>query len=265
MTIRIVSLGDSFTEGLGDVWPDGQERGWADRVAVALAAARPDEEVLYANLAIRGRLIGRIIDEQLPAALALDPKPTHLTFNGGGNDMLRPGFGLARLRALTEGVLDACADAGVFAVILSGPVPSEHLPAGKRMLTLGGALCDEVADLVSGRKGALFVDNFSDVEARRPLYWSEDRLHLNSLGHARVAARVLQELDVAADFPDVAGAAPPLTGGRAELAYWRAHVLPWIGRRVRGKSSGDGRDPKYPAWVRVGQERPWQSASAPHA
>ena len=257
MTIRIVSLGDSFTEGLGDLWPDGQERGWADRVAQGLADAHPGQDVYYANRAIRGRLISRIIDEQLPAALALDPRPTHLTFNGGGNDMLRPGFGVARVCALTEGVLDACADAGVSTIVLSGPVPSEHLPAGKRMLTLGTGLTDAVAALIATREDALFVDNFSDVEARRPRYWSEDRLHLNSLGHARVAARVLDALGVAAPFPDVEGAPSPLTGGRAELAYWRAHVLPWMARRMRGKSSGDGREPKYPAWVRVGPERPW--------
>lgn len=257
MTIRIVSLGDSFTEGLGDLWPDGQERGWADRVAEGLAAGHPDEDVFYANLAIRGRLIERVIAEQLPAALALDPPPTLLTFNGGGNDMLRPGFGLARLRSLTAGVVDACVAAGVEVVILSGPVPSEHLPAGRRMLALGDALTAEVVDLVSGREGVTFVDNFSDVEARRPLYWSEDRLHMNSLGHARVAARVLGALGVDTEFPDPTGAPPLRSGLKAELDYYRVHVLPWIGRRVRGKSSGDGRSPKYATWVRVGPQRPW--------
>jgi hypothetical protein len=28
--------------------------------------------------------------------------------------------------------------------------------------------------------------------------------------------------------------------------YWRAYVLPWIGRRLTGRSSGDGREPKLP-------------------
>src|ERR1035437_4646376 len=78
MTIRIVSIGDSFTEGMNDYLPDGTEVGWADRVAAGLAAAHPDQEVWYANLAIRGRKIDSIVTEQLDAALALEPAPTQI-------------------------------------------------------------------------------------------------------------------------------------------------------------------------------------------
>ena len=109
VTIRIVSIGDSFTEGMNDFLPDGTELGWADRVAAGLAAAHPHEEVYYANLAVRGRKIDAIVTEQLDAALALEPPPTHLTFNGGGNDMLRPGFTDERMIRLTSRVLDLCA------------------------------------------------------------------------------------------------------------------------------------------------------------
>ena len=66
---RYVALGDSSTEGLDD--PDGRGgyRGWADRLAEHVAAAHPG--LLYANLAVRGKLIGQIINEQLDAAVAL--------------------------------------------------------------------------------------------------------------------------------------------------------------------------------------------------
>ncbi len=30
---RYVAVGDSFTEGIGDIGPDGVPRGWADRFA----------------------------------------------------------------------------------------------------------------------------------------------------------------------------------------------------------------------------------------
>jgi hypothetical protein len=30
----------------------------------------------------------------------------------------------------------------------------------------------------------------------------------------------------------------------ADLQWVREHLLPWVGRRLRGVSSGDGRDPK---------------------
>ena len=33
---------------------------------------------------------------------------------------------------------------------------------------------------------------------------------------------------------------------REEVAWVRGFVAPWIGRRLRGRSSGDGRTPKRP-------------------
>src|ERR1700710_2505484 len=83
---RYVAIGDSWTEGVGDPDPDRPNglRGWADRVAEALAAE--SEDFRYANLAIRGRTVEEILDEQLEPALAL--KPDLLTIQGGGNDLL---------------------------------------------------------------------------------------------------------------------------------------------------------------------------------
>ena len=86
-SVRYVAIGDSFTEGVGDDLPDGRVRGWADLVARGWAHAER-KPIEYANLAIRGKLAWPIVDEQLEPALAL--KPTHLSFNGGGNDMIRP-------------------------------------------------------------------------------------------------------------------------------------------------------------------------------
>lgn len=257
MSIRIVSIGDSFTEGLGDEWPDGQERGWADRVALGLAEAHPDQDVWCANLAIRGRLLAPIATEQLDAALALDPPPTHLTFNGGGNDMLRPGYSPQRMRELTARVLDRCAEAGVHVILLSGPDPSDHLPGGRRMRELGVPLTESAERLAEAREHVTFVDNFRDIETRRAPYWSVDRLHLGPLGHERVAARVLTAMGVPTESPAPTDADAPRGGIVGEARYWRAYVLPWIGRRLTGRSSGDGREPKYPTWVRVGPERPW--------
>jgi lysophospholipase L1-like esterase len=263
VSIRLVSIGDSFTEGLGDEWADGQERGWADRVAEGLASAHPGEVVWYANLAIRGRLLTPIATGQLDAALALDPPPTHLTFNGGGNDMLRPGYSLQRMSDLMTRVIDACAAAGVHLVLLSGPDPSDHLPGGRRMRELGVPLTEMVERLTDGREGITFVDNFRDPETRRAPYWSVDRLHLGPLGHERVASRILTALGVPTEPPAVTDADAPRGGIVGEARYWRAYVLPWIGRRLTGRSSGDGREPKHSDWVRVSSERPWAAMSRP--
>ncbi len=251
VTIRIVSIGDSFTEGMNDFRPDGTEVGWADRVAAGLAAAHPDQEVWYANFAIRGRKIESIVTEQLDAALALEPPPTHLTFNGGGNDMLRPGFSDERMITLTSRVLDRCADKGVYVVILTGADPTNGLPAGKRMHRLGTRLTRVIEDLVDGRDGVTFVDNLHAAQGRTAAYWSEDRLHLSSLGHEWIASRVLTTMGVPTPTPAVTDADTPRGGLVGELRYWRLHVAPWVGRRILGRSSGDGRSPKFPAWTRV--------------
>ena len=58
--MRLVCVGDSFTEGVADdVRPDGEHLGWSDRVATALARTQAVE---YANLAVRGKLLDQVVD-----------------------------------------------------------------------------------------------------------------------------------------------------------------------------------------------------------
>ena len=249
--MRIVSIGDSFTEGVGDRAGTGEPIGWAGRVAKGLAAAHPDEPVWYANVAVRGRLIADIAGAQLDAALALDPPPTHVTFNGGGNDMLRPGYSDERMITLFRRVLEACAEAGVHLVILSGPDPSDGLPIGDRMRTLSNRLCEIVETLIEGRSGVTFVDNFRDIESRKPGYWSRDRLHLNPLGHERVASRVLTAMGVPTPAPELPVPKRRERGFLSGVGFWIVYVLPWMGRRLLRRSSGDKRQPRFPDWVLV--------------
>lgn len=247
--MRYVAIGDSFTEGVGDWWPDGTPRGWADRVAEGLAAASA-EPVHYANLAIRGRLLAPIATEQVDAALALDPLPHLMTFNGGGNDMLRPGTDVRSLLELTRRAVDRCHEAGIRVVLLSGPDPSSGLPRSAAIHARGSELTLAVKDFAAER-GLLFVSCWEDPTFHGPEYWCEDRLHLNPHGHERVAHLVLTALGV----PSVLGEAPAARPWRErpwdEVRYYRRHVAPWIARRVRGRSSGDDRVPKHPAWSLV--------------
>jgi lysophospholipase L1-like esterase len=247
--VRYAAIGDSFTEGVGDELPDGAVRGWADRVAAGLAAARGGH-VQYANLAVRGRLLGPIVTDQLDAALSLTPAPTLVTLNGGGNDMLRPGVDVARLVALTERAIRRCAAAGVRLVLLSGADPSDRLPFGRRIHRRAAELTAGVAGLATAN-GVEFVDVFHDTEIRRPQYWSSDRLHLNSAGHQRVAELVLAALGEGPAAQAAGSASPVARRLLAEARYYREHVLPWIHRRLRGRSSGDDRAAKHLGWIPV--------------
>jgi lysophospholipase L1-like esterase len=248
-TTRYVAIGDSFTEGLGSAQPDGTEQGWADLVAAGLAAGE-GRPIAYANLAVRGRLLEPIVTEQLDAALALSPPPTLLSLNGGGNDMMRAGGDMARLVELTEEALRRCAAAGVRVILLSGADPSERLPLGRVMRRRGDALTNGVAGFAD-RYDIVFVDVFHDAEIRRAGYWSADRLHLNAAGHRRVASLVLAALGHPTEA-HVLEQGPEKRGGLvAEARYYREHVLPWVQRRVRGRSSGDDRTGKWVDWVSV--------------
>ncbi|QNN63981.1 SGNH/GDSL hydrolase family protein [Leucobacter denitrificans] len=246
--MRYVAIGDSFTEGVGDEQPDGTVRGWADLVAQGLADAT-GQPVEYANLAIRGRLLARIISEQLEPAIALEP--TLISFNGGGNDMLRPGTNMPWIIGETEKALRQIQNAGIEPLLLAGANPTGGLPSGGRVARKGDDLT-RAAGGIASRLNVKFADNWSDRELAGRQYWSIDRLHLAPVGHHRVAANVLRTLGHAHPADWVIDAESiPAPGAREQLAYTREHVIPWIGRRLTGRSSGDGRTPKYCEFVTV--------------
>jgi lysophospholipase L1-like esterase len=245
--VRYVAIGDSFTEGVGDELPDGRVRGWADLVAQGWADAR-GEPIEYANLAIRGKLVWAIVEQQLEPALAL--KPTHLSFNGGGNDMLRPKTSVSSIADAFSLVLKRCDEEGVTLILLSGANPSGQLPLSRVIQRRGDLLSAAVVQRVADRPDVPRALNWPDRELSAPEYWSEDRLHMNSRGHHRVAARVLTALGV--EPPPDWWSLPPLDEAARlrSVAYYRDHVGPWVRRRLTGTSSGDNREPKHPTWVR---------------
>jgi lysophospholipase L1-like esterase len=257
MVTSYAAIGDSFSEGMGDERLDGTPRGWTDLVAAALAVAAGGS-IGYANLAIRGRLLAPIVEQQLPRALAL--KPQLLTINGGGNDILRPRVSIAEVAdQLVEAALRASA-AGVRTVVVSGGNPTRHIPLGASFERRGDALTIAVRSRLDGT-AVPFIDNWFDPRLPELAYWSADRLHLNSRGHAVAAANVLATLGVpigaASGAVGVPDGDPSSLGdllARPRTAeYWRRYVLPWIGRRLTGRSSGDHRQAKRatlePFWV----------------
>jgi lysophospholipase L1-like esterase len=239
-----VALGDSFTEGMSDLLPDGTYRGWADLLAARLAARVPDFR--YANLAVRGKLIRQIAEDQVETAAALGADL--VTLVGGLNDVLRPGCDVDEVCALLEASAARLAPTcGQLVLMRSpvrrGPVATRFLP---RMQQLFGFV-EEVAR----RHGALVVDLYGAEVLADPRMWADDRLHLTAEAHRRVAEAVWQTLGLPAQAEWTAPLPPavrPTWQARrgADLRFTREHLLPWIGRRLTGRSSGDGRPAKRP-------------------
>lgn len=255
---RLVCIGDSFTEGMSDEQrPDGRYRGWADRVAAGLAADTSDvapAPVTYANLAIRGKLLDQVVREQLGAAIALGPDI--VTFHAGANDVLRPGADIARLYVRYDAAVARLCATGARVVLFTslGRAGGSGRFADRlerQFLAFNGHVRRTAAD-----HAATLVDleQLQALTDRR--FWATDRLHLNDRGHTRVAAAVLSALGVT-DPAILGGTGPwwadalPAAQPRARRqdlvddAEWvRVHLLPWIGRRIRRVSSGDGLAPK---------------------
>jgi lysophospholipase L1-like esterase len=234
-----VAIGDSFTEGVGDELPGGRVRGWADQVALGLALASTTP-ISYANLAIRGRLLAPIAGAQLDAAVAL--KPSLMSINGGGNDIMRPKVSLESITDQLLAAVDRATANGIHVLLLSGGDPSRHLPFGSVMGARGSRLAQTVQSHLP-KDNVTFVNNWADQDLTELRYWSVDKLHLNARGHARVASNVLSALHV--PVPDFGANEGPMDDARPRTAeYWREYVFPWIGRRLTGRSSGDNREPK---------------------
>jgi lysophospholipase L1-like esterase len=242
-----VAVGDSFTEGLDDPHPAGHGyRGWADLVAAHLAAGRPDFR--YANLAIRGRLFHAIVDDQVPPAVAMAPEL--ISFAGGGNDVLRRGFDPDAMLARFEETVAGLRATGADVLLFRFADVTRRLPGRRFILPRVEVLNRAVGD-VAHKHGAMLVDLWNDEEFHNPRLWSEDRLHLSTAGHRRVAARVLTALGLETDPEWLRSHDPPdrrtWIAARARDARWaRQHLAPWVRRRLAGRSSGDSLKAKRP-------------------
>jgi lysophospholipase L1-like esterase len=247
-----VAIGDSFTEGYGDPYPDGSYRGWADRFAGQLAAAAPG--LTYANLAIRGKLLRQVAAEQVAPAIAL--KPELISLAAGGNDLLRPKADPALLAVEYERAVTALRGSGAQVLLFSG-----FDPAGLPLMRLIRDKCTDfnarIQD-IAARHGCLHVDLWSMTVLADPRLWCADRLHLAPEGHRRVALHVSEVagLPVTGDWreplpPDPAGTPGWMRARRQDLAWARTYAAPWIQRRLRGVSSGDGMMPKRPDLIPV--------------
>ncbi len=250
---RYVAIGDSSTEGLEDAVPGARHRGWADRVAAHVAAAQ-SEPLLYANLAIRGRKTREIRDEQYPRALAM--RPDLASVFCGTNDIIRSNCDLDGLSADIEVMQRGFRDLGATVLTLTMPDLGDIAPLARRVRPRLFAFNERVRE-ISARTGTLVLDAALYPIASDPRLWHPDRLHANSEGHRRIAAGLAELLGVSASAGAWHAPLPPLLPPTlvqrigAELHWWGRYLLPWLGRRITGRSSGDGITPKRPALAPV--------------
>ncbi|MFM8868723.1 MAG: SGNH/GDSL hydrolase family protein [Candidatus Nanopelagicus sp.] len=246
---RFIALGDSMTEGMSDEIIDDKYRGWADRVADTLAKSNSD--FTYMNLAIRGKLLKQVVEDQIPAAVKfIEGKQTLVSFHAGANDVLRPNYQADLSLPLYEEGVKQLTDAGATVIIFT---VIDKVEGKGKTATLWhqrfSNFNENVRRVASKYPANLFeAKNAEFLNDRRFLAF--DRLHMNSEGHRRLANAVLQGLGYEFDpnwkIPLAAAKKKSKVVKIAIDFVWVAtFLIPWIWRRIRGKSSGDGRSGKY--------------------
>ena len=241
---RYVALGDSFTEGIGDPHPTSRNglRGWADRVATHLAQRNP--QFRYANLAVRGRTMDGVLADQIQAAVMLEPDL--ITICAGMNDLLTVRTDLDAMMARYAEGLKTLQQTGALVMVFTA-ADLRAVPLFRR-LRGRAAIYNELLRDIAEDLGVQLVDFWRFTEYRDPRMWDRDRIHLSSLGHEHMAARVLDALAVphqlataSADLPESPG---PVVDMRANLRWAAAFAAPWVVRRVRRMTPGEGVEPK---------------------
>ncbi|MEU2671668.1 SGNH/GDSL hydrolase family protein [Streptomyces sp. NPDC007164] len=245
--LRYVALGDSQTEGLGDGDDTVGLRGFADRLAEHLAAVDPG--LRYANLAVRGRVAGQVRAEQLAPALAL--RPDLATVVSGVNDLLRPRFDAAEVAGHMEEMFAALTSAGARVVTLTFPDVGKIAPLARPVRSRVFDLNTRIR-AAAARHGVAVAETGRAAVATDPRLWSADRLHASPLGHERIAAALAEAIHLPGSDDAWTLPLPPRTvptrrqAAAAELRWAAAFLGPWLGRRLRGRSSGADRTAKRP-------------------
>lgn len=249
---RYVAIGDSFTEGMSDPDPTRPDAyvGWADRLAHHLDAVADHEHLPfgYANLAVRGRKLADVVGPQLEAAVALQPDLVSMV--GGGNDLLRPTVNLDSLAARIEDAVVRLRQTGTD-VLLATPTDTRDAGLFK---PLRGRHAVHTANLftIAQRHGCFVLNLWGMAALRDWRMWAQDRIHLTSEGHRRVALAALAALGHRTDPADWTTPLPAAARGNRrealrEHATWaRTYAGPWVQRRLQGRSSGDTVDAKRP-------------------
>lgn len=243
---RYVALGDSLTEGLCDPAPDGALRGWADRLALLLAARGG---LHYANLAIRSKRVHDVCATQLPRALELRPDLVSVLI--GANDLVKRTVDVRALAAELEDAVRRLREIGADVVLVTPFLPRRR--AARLYTRRFSAFATALAG-IAARTGAILIDTDMHPSLPDRENWGEDLVHLSSRGHRFLAYRAGDVLGV--PHADALGALDAALHENESIGaglWWRRHALPWVWRRLHGRAAGDGRDAKHDDYVYLGR------------
>ncbi|MCM3613589.1 SGNH/GDSL hydrolase family protein [Microbacterium enclense] len=228
--------------------PAGQFRGWADRLAELLAHTSDAGPFRYANLAVRSRRVRHVIDEQIPDALALEPDLVSILI--GANDLLAPTVVMPALVAEVESAVRAVRRTGADVLLVTTFLPRR--PAA-RLLARRFATYNVHLRRIAHEQGAILLDLEAVADLGELPLWADDLVHLRSSGHRLIAYRAAEALGVpdARALLDLDEALHADTDEALRGTWLTRDALPWVWRRVRGRTAGDGIRAKHAGYVEL--------------
>lgn len=245
---RYVAVGDSQTEGLWDVDDSGTLIGFADRLARIIDMHSPG--LSYANLAVRGKRVRDVLDEQLPQALSM--RPDLITVCVGMNDVTRPGRKFRQALVDLDEMHRRLASSGATVVTTTFPDITRILPAG-RLLVSRVLEINDVIRTAATEHGFRLVDLYYAESMTDPEVWSPDRVHGSRSGHLLFAAAAAEALNLPGSNHDWALAGAGVADRQSlrsrmysQLLWTQNMFMPWIWRHLRGRGAGHGRVPRHP-------------------
>lgn len=243
---RFAALGDSITEGWCDPVVGSGEPwfGWADRLALEIDRYQRFRDpqagrLEFANLAVRGRRIRHVVDDQIPDAIAMRADLVSVLI--GGNDLSAVRVDPDALAARLETGVAPLARSGATVLLATAYDPgfSRYL----KMLRGRAAVFTANVHAIAAKHGCLVLDLWTIPGLADRRMWSADRLHPSTHGHLALLSAAASALGI----PDPVDPTEAVDNAWLPNSVWlRRHALPWLARRVRQVSSGDGRGPKYP-------------------
>ena len=195
-----IALGDSIVEGVGDIYPGYENKGWVDLVAKELIKLSPDMK--YYNFGVGGSTIEEVINTQVKKALNKNPDLITLTI--GGNDARNPGWTPSIFSQRYSDLINSLILPDLTLVTMTYPntnISKENLieKYDDTPRTKGWLLYFRRMKKINQIIRRISIDNdifcmeFEDFEpARDPQNLSQDMVHPNSRGYWYAANYIIE-------------------------------------------------------------------------
>ena len=167
------------------------------------------------------------------------------------NDITRPGPGFYRTLNELDDLHVRLSQSGATVMTTTFPDIASILPVGRLLASRVLQVNDSIRT-AADRHGFRLVDLYGAPSMAEPDTWSADRVHGSPKGHMLFAAAAAEALGLPGSNHDWAESSPGAgrPSVRSQLysqVLWTHNMLmPWLWREARGRSAGDGREPRRP-------------------